>query len=96
VLASFYLGMMLTLALALYAGWHARALVGRAMLARAAAFAAASVVVLLPLHAGYLEVQRAWQASWTPGAMAGYSADVQSYRSAPPLMNDVYVSRSAR
>jgi hypothetical protein len=93
MLASFYLGMMLTVAVALYVGIQARRLTGRAMLWRAAAFALASVVVLLPLHVGYLEVQRAWQASWTPGAMAGYSADLQSYLSAPVLMNDFYVSR---
>src|SRR5262249_33840568 len=41
----------------------------------------------------YLQVQRAWQASWTPGAMVGYSADLQSYLSAPPQINDVYVAR---
>jgi hypothetical protein len=95
VLSSFYLGMMLTVAVVLYAGYHVaaidRALLGRAMATRAAAFVVASVVVLLPSHYGYLEVHRAWQAAWTPGAMAGYSADPQSYLSAPALVNDVYV-----
>ena len=96
VLASFYLGMMLTLAIALYAGYYVlavdRTLLTRAMLVRSAAFAGASVVALLPFHFAYLEVQRAWQVAWTPGAMAGYSADLQSYLSAPPLVNDLYVS----
>jgi hypothetical protein len=96
VLASFYLGMMLTVAVVLYAGYYAlavdRALLGRAMATRAAAFVVASVVALLPFHFAYLEVQRAWQAAWTPGAMAGYSADLQSYLSAPRLVNDLYVS----
>src|SRR5262249_46583588 len=57
-----------------------------------AAFVAASAVVLLPTHLPYLQVRRAWEAAWTPGAMAGYSADVQSYLAAPPLVNDLYVS----
>lgn len=96
VLSSFYLGMMLTLAVAVYVGYYVlavdRALLGRAMAGRAAAFAIASAVGLLPFHYAYFEVHRAWQAAWTPGAMAGYSADLQSYLSAPPLMNDVYVS----
>jgi len=96
VLASFYLGMMITVAVALYVGYYAivvdRRLIGRALATKAAAFFAASVLVLLPTHLAYLQVQRAWEASWTPGAMIGYSADVQSYLSAPPLVNDLYVS----
>jgi hypothetical protein len=96
VLSSFYLGMMLTVAVVLYVGFYAvavdRTLLGRAMARRAAAFVVASVVVLLPFHFAYLEVQRAWQAAWTPGAMAGYSADLQSYLSAPALVNDHYVA----
>jgi hypothetical protein len=95
VLSSFYLGMMMTLAVALYAGYYAiavdRGLLGRALVTRVAAFGAASVVVLLPSHLAYLEVQRAWEAAWTTGAMVGYSADVQSYLSAPALINDLYV-----
>ena len=96
VLSSFYLSMMLTVAVVVYVAFYAlivdRALLSRAMAARAAAFAIVSVVVLLPFEYAHLEVRRAWQVAWTPGAMAGYSADVQSYLSAPPLMNDVYVS----
>src|SRR5688572_22706520 len=96
VLSSFYLGMMMTLAVAVYAGYYAivvdRGLLGRAMATRVAAFVVASVVVLLPTHFPYLEVQRAWEAGWTTGAMVGYSADLQSYLSAPALVNDLYVS----
>jgi hypothetical protein len=96
VLSSFYLGMMLTLGVALYVGYHViavdRSLLGRAMLGRGAAFLAASIVVLLPFHFAYYEVRRAWEAAWTPGAMAGYSADLQSYLSAPALVNDLYVA----
>lgn len=96
VLSSFYLGVMLTVAVVLYAGFYAvavdRALVGRAMAARAAAFAAASLVVLVPFHLPYFDVHRAWDASWTSGAMVGFSADLQSYLSAPPLVNDLYVA----
>lgn len=96
VLSSFYLGMMLTVAVALYVGYYVwavdRTLLGRALAGRAAAFAAASVVALLPFHFAYFEVHRAWQPAWTPGALAGFSADVQSYLAAPPLVNDLYVS----
>ena len=96
VLASFYLGMMLTAGVAVYVGCYVLAIdrrpLGRAMIGPAAAFVAASGAVLLPLHVGYLQVQRAWQAAWTPGAMAGYSADLQSYLAAPPLVNDLYVA----
>ena len=96
VLASFYLGMMITVAVVLYVGYYAivvdRRLIGRALATKAAAFIAASALVLLPTHFAYLQVQRAWEASWTPGSMIGYSADVQSYLSAPPLVNDLYVS----
>jgi hypothetical protein len=96
ILSSFYLGMMLLVAVLVYVGYYAwavdRTLLGRAMTTRVAAFLVASVVVLLPFHYAFLEVQRAWRVAWTPGAMVGYSADVQSYLSAPPLVNDVYVS----
>ncbi len=96
ILSSFYFGMMMTVAVLAYVGYHAivvdRGLVGRAMLTRLAAFGAASLVVLLPTHFAYFEVQRAWEAAWTPGGMVGYSADVQSYLSAPALVNDLYVS----
>ncbi|MGH7339783.1 MAG: hypothetical protein ACREKH_04765, partial [Candidatus Rokuibacteriota bacterium] len=96
VLSSFYLGLMLTVAVALYVGYYAwavdRSLLGRGIACRAAAFVAASAVVLLPFHFAYFEVHRAWEAAWTPGAFAGFSADVQSYLSAPPLVNDLYVS----
>jgi hypothetical protein len=96
VLSSFYLGMMLTLAIAFYVGYYVvavdRGLLGRALVRPAAAFAVASLVVLLPSHWPYLQVRRAWEAAWTPGALAGYSADVQSYLSAQPLVNDLYVA----
>ena len=96
VLSSFYLGVMLTVAVALYAGYYAvaidRQLPGRAMTARIVVAAAACLAVLLPFHLPYLAVHRAWGASWTAGAMAGFSADVQSYLSAPALLNDLYVS----
>src|SRR6266850_253994 len=96
VLSSFYLGLMLTVAVALYVGYYAwavdRGRPGRALVTRAAAFVVASLVVLLPFHLPYLEIHRAWEAAWTPGALAGFSADVQSYLSASPLVNDLYVS----
>lgn len=96
VLSSFYLGMMLTVAVVVYAVFYVltvdRGLLDRAMATRAAAFAIASVVVLLPFEYAHLQVSHAWQVAWTPGAMAGYSADVQSYLSAPALMNEFYVS----
>ena len=96
VLSSFYLGVMLTVAVVLYTGAYAltvdRSLLGRAMVTRAVALATASLAVLLPVHWPYLEVHRAWEAAWTPGSMVGYSADLQSYLSAPALVNDLYVS----
>jgi hypothetical protein len=96
VLSSFYFGVMLTVAVVLYAGYYAvaidRRLPDRAMTARIVVGAAASFIVLLPFHLPYAAVQRAWEASWTLGAMAGYSADVQSYLSAPALLNDLYVA----
>src|SRR5262249_55729655 len=73
VLSSFYLGMMLTVTVAVYAGYYAcavdRGLLGPALARRTVAFAAATVAVLLPFHFAYFEVQRAWQGSWTPGAL---------------------------
>ena len=57
-----------------------------------AVFAAASLAVLLPFQLAYFEVQHAWEASWTLAAVAPYSADVQSYLSAPALVNDLYVT----
>jgi hypothetical protein len=96
VLASLYLAFMLTVAVVVYAGAYVcaidRRLLDRAMALRAAVFAAASLAVLLPFELAYLQVQRAWEASWTLGAMAPYSADVQSYLSAPPLVNDLYAA----
>lgn len=96
VLSSFYLGMMLTLAIVVYVGYYVlavdRGLLGRALVKPAAAFVVASLAVLLPSHWPYLQVRRAWEASWTPGALAGLSADVQSYLSASPLVNDLYVA----
>src|SRR6266545_1239808 len=57
ILSSFYFGMMMTVAVLAYVGYHAivvdRGLVGRAMLTRLAAFGAASLVVLLPTHFAY-------------------------------------------
>jgi hypothetical protein len=83
----------------LYAGSYVmaidRRLPDRAMTVRIVAAAGASLVVLLPFHLPYVAVQRAWEASWTPGAMAGYSADVQSYVSAPALLNDPYCSEAS-
>ena len=96
ILAAFYLGMMMTVAVVVYVGYYTvavdRGLLRRPLLGKAVAFAIASVLVLLPTHFAYLQVHRAWEASWTPGSMIGYSADVQSYLSAPALVNDVYVS----
>lgn len=96
VLASVYLAYMLTVAVVVYVAYHViavdRGLLGRAMVWPVAAFVAATLAVLLPTHLPYLWVQRAWQASWTPGALAPYSADVQSYLSAAPLVNDLYVA----
>jgi hypothetical protein len=54
--------------------------------------AAAVMVVLVPTHLPYLAVHRAWDASWTPRAMVGMSADLRSYVSAPPLSSDAYAS----
>src|SRR5258707_965468 len=60
ILSSFSFGMMMTVAVLAYVGYHAiavdRGLVGRAMLTRLAAFGAASLVVLLPTHFAYFEV----------------------------------------
>ena len=53
---------------------------------------AAMMVVLVPTHLPYLAVHRAWDATWTPRAMVGMSADLRSYVSAPPLLTDAYAS----
>ena len=53
---------------------------------------AAMMVVLVPTHLPYLAVHRAWDATWTPRAMVGMSADLRSYVSAPPLSTDAYAS----
>ena len=96
VLSSVYLAYMLTVSVGLYVGYYAvgvdRTLLGRALIIRAAVFLVASLAALSPFTLAYVTVQRAWEASWTAGAMAGYSADLQSYLSTSTLVNDLYVA----
>jgi hypothetical protein len=94
ILASLYLAFMLAVAVVVYIAAHAVAVDRRALnrsgVLRAGVFALASLAVLLPFEIAYLRVQRAWEASWTLGALAPYSADVQSYLCAAPRVNDLY------
>ena len=93
-LSSFYLGMILGVGVVVYVAYWLLTVDGacdRVLAVRGLAIVVATGAILLPLMLPYVGVFRSWEASWAPGGMAGFSADVQSYLSAPALMNDVYV-----
>jgi len=97
VLCSVYLGWFATIALALYWLYYVvfvdRALLSRPMLLRYVAFAALSLVVLLPFHLPYFEVQRQWGVTRSVAECVFSSADLAlSYLSVPYLMSDLYRS----
>src|SRR5262245_4760572 len=94
ILAASYLAYMVAVGAALYAGHYVLAVdrtwLSRAMLSRALAFGAASLLVLLPVHLPYALVARRWGATRALGSVAAFSADLSSFLAPPPLMNDLY------
>jgi len=96
VLSSVYLGYMMMLAVALYAGYHAlvadRSLLSGSMALKTAAFLAASAVVLGPVHLPYLEAHRGWGFERSLAELKLFNPDLASYLSAPPFMNDLYLA----
>jgi hypothetical protein len=94
VLASSYLAYMVTVGAILYVGHYVlvvdRTWWARAMLSRVLAFAAVSVVVLLPVHLAYTVVAHRWEATRALSSVAAFSADLVSFAAPPALMNDVY------
>jgi len=96
VLSSVYLGYMVTVCVVLYTAYHVlgvdRGLLRLSMLAKALAFGASSVAVLLPLHLPYLKVQDSWGFVRGIPEIMYYTPDILNYLSAPPFMNDLYLS----
>ena len=94
VLSASYLAYMVTMAVALQAGYHAlvvdRTWLTRAMLPRVLALAAASAIAMLPLHLAYAVVAHRWDATRSLASVVGFSADLTSFAAPPELMNDVY------
>ncbi len=93
-LSSVYLAMFTTVAVAVhlvYAAARDRSLISRAMLARLAAFAIATALVLGPVHWPYFEVRQAWGSPWTVGSFAG--ADLRDFLVAPAI-SPLYVAAS--
>jgi hypothetical protein len=94
VLSCVYVGYMLTVAVALYASYRAlvvdRSLWSASVLVKGLAFAAASAVVLGPLHLPYFEVSKTWDFTRSLAELKLLSPDLLSYLSPPPLINDAY------
>jgi hypothetical protein len=95
VLSCVYVGYMLTVAVALYASYRAlvvdRSLWSASVLVKGLTFAAASAVVLVPLHLPYFDVSRTWDFTRSVAELKLLSPDLLSYLSPPPLINDAYV-----
>jgi hypothetical protein len=87
-LSSTYLGLYLATMALLRLGWAALvdrgSVCNRQMLAKAACFGAASVVVLTPFLLPYLHVSRQWRYTRSLGENIASSAELTSYLSAGP------------
>lgn len=96
VLSSGTLAYMTTLAVGLYVGYYTlvfdRTLLRFSLLQKALAFVGATLAILLPFHLPYLEGHQSWGFVRSLGVIRYYAPDVLSYLSAPPFMNDLYVS----
>src|SRR5262249_15470001 len=97
IFSSIYLGWYTTIAVALYALYSMffidRTLRSRALLPQYAAFAACSLLILLPIHLPYFRVAQQWGAARSLQDSVFYSADLLfSPLSVPPLLNGFYVS----
>jgi len=97
ILSSVYLGWCTTIAVALYALYSMffidRSLRSRALLPQYVAFAACSLLILLPIHLPYFRVEQQWGAARSLRDCVFYSADLLfSPLSVPPLLNDLYVA----
>jgi hypothetical protein len=95
VLSSVYLGWFTTIAVAVYVSYNAlcidRTLLKRAMISRYAAFAAFSLLILLPLHFPYYQIKQQWDISSSLQQCIYYSSDLLlSYVTVPDFMNDLY------
>jgi len=93
-LSSAYLGAFTAVAVGLHlalAAWRDRLLLARPTLLRLGAVAAATLLVLGPLHWPYVEVRRTWGMPWTLRSFAG--ADLRDFLVAPEI-NPVYVTLS--
>jgi hypothetical protein len=94
VLASFYLGVMFLVAMAIAVAY---ALLTETrerlrLCAQLLVFAGASAVVLLPFHLPYLALQRAWRATRPLPEILFYAPDLASFLVAPPLASDLYLA----
>lgn len=94
ILASFYLGAMFAVAVALYLAYAVLTeTTGRRRLCvQLLVFAGASALVLVPLHLPYLAVRHAWRASRPIPEVLFYTPDILNFLAAPPLVNSVYIS----
>ncbi len=97
ILASVYLGWMITIAVGAYVVYHMtridRGLLNRAMVPRYVAFIVASLIVLLPLHLPYFAIQQQWGFSTLLQDCVYWAADpLLNYLSPPYLFNDAYLA----
>ena len=97
MLASVYLGWMITIAVSAYVLCHViridRGLLNRAMVTRYVAFIAGSLIVLLPFHLPYFAIQQQWGFPTPLQDCIYWSADpLLNYLSPPYLFNDAYLA----
>jgi hypothetical protein len=97
VLSSVYLGWFTTIAVGVYTLYNIvridRALLSRRMVLRYAVFIIASLIILIPFHLPYYEIQQQWGFSTTLQECIYWSADpLLNYFSPPYLFNTAYLS----
>jgi hypothetical protein len=97
ILSSVYLGWFTTIAVALYVLYALffmeKGLLSRSLIPKYAAFAASTLLLLLPIHLPYVRVAQQWGVARSLQDCIGYSADLLlSPLSVPYLLNDLYVS----
>jgi hypothetical protein len=97
MLASVYLGWMITVAVGAYVVYHViridRGLLNRAMVPQYVAFMVGSLFVLLPFHLPYFAIQQQWGFSTSLQDCIYWAADpLLNYFSPPYLFNDAYLS----
>jgi hypothetical protein len=96
VLSSIYLGYIVTVGVMLYVGYYmwaiGRGLISRSMLVKVLALVASSLCVLIPVHLAYLTVRESWDFLRGLPEIMFFTPDVLSYLTAPPFMNDLYLS----